>query len=326
LFFSAADKSYFRFSVEKFILIVEINFREVIRSLNVSTRRQFLKELGLGMAAGAVGFPLFSDGFAMPAQDPETIRVALLADSHLPNAKTESIAAQNLVAAVKEINSHRPPVDWVFFAGDLTDNGNHDSLELGRQIFSTLEVPCVLLPGEHDNAMTSGRLWQEIFGDGSFSFAYKGVHFLGCSTTIFNPATGTAHFHFTPEMQRQLSGILTAISPETPLVICSHAPCYRLFKPWRWWTENSESLYTLLQDHRKVYLLHGHVHQNITLRYRNLVFQGLRSTAWPMPDVRMGCGAVAPYTREQQRRGGCGWMLLTITDNGIITLEDRVWI
>jgi Icc protein len=290
----------------------------------VSSRRQFLKQISLGAAAGAVGLPSFAEGFALLVKDPEVIRIALLADSHLTSS-FETVAAQNLAAAVKEINGQRPPVDWVFFAGDLTDNGNHDSLKLGRQILAGLDVPCVLIPGEHDMAMAFGRMWQEIFGDGGFSFEYKGVHFLGCSTTIVNPATGTTYFHFTPERERQLSIILPAISPEIPLVICSHAPCYRLFRPWQWWTKNSESLYTLLQGQKQVYLLHGHVHQNITFQYRNLVFQGLRSTAWPLPDVRIGCCAAAPDTREQPSRAGCGWMLLTISNNGLIMLEDRVW-
>jgi calcineurin-like phosphoesterase family protein len=325
-FFSASEKSYFRSSCGKFILLLETSFNEVTRSLIVvSSRRQFLKQLGLGVAAGAMGLPMFSSRYVMPAPEPETIRIALLADAHLPSASPETVAAQKLAAAVEEINAQKAPIDWVFFAGDLTDDGDNNTLELGRRILSGLDAPCVMLPGEHDISVLSGGLGQEIFDDGSFSFAYRGVYFLGCSTTRFNPATRTADFLFTPELQRRLSGTLTAISPETPLVLLSHAPCYRLFQPWQWWTEDSESLHALLKGRQKVYLLHGHVHQNITLHYQNLVFQGLRSTAWPLPDVRMGCGAVPPLAKEQDSSAGCGWMLMTVTGDGAMTLEDRVW-
>lgn len=289
------------------------------------SRRQFLKQLGLGVAAGAMGLPIFSERFAMPAHQPEKIRIGLLADSHLPNASPETVAAQNLAAAVEEINAHKTPIDWVFFAGDLTDDGDNNTLELGRRILSGLEAPCLLLPGEHDISALSGRLGQQIFEDGVFSFAYRGVHFLGCNTTFFNPTTGTADFHFTSELQRRVSGKLAAISPETPLVILSHAPCYRLFQPWQWWTEDSESLYALLKGRRKVYLLHGHVHQNIGLHYQNLVFQGLRSTAWPLPDVRVGCGAAPALAIGHGSSAGCGWMLMTVTGDGAMNLEDRVW-
>ena len=99
-----------------------------------------------------------------------------------------------------------------------------------------------------------------------FSFAHQGVHFCGCNTNIFNPTTGTIDFHFSPELHRGLALELAAISPDTPLLIFSHAPLYRLFQPWQWWTEDSESLYNLLEPRKNVYLLHGHVHQNITLQ------------------------------------------------------------
>ncbi len=70
------------------------------------SRRQFLKQLGLGVAAGAMGWPNIFDQFAMPAHGPNTIKIALLADSHLPNASPETVAARNLMTAVEEINAH----------------------------------------------------------------------------------------------------------------------------------------------------------------------------------------------------------------------------
>ena len=111
------------------------------------SRRQFLKQFGLGVAAGAMGWPNIFDQFAMPAHGPNTIKIALLADSHLPDASPGTIAARNLMTAVEEINAQQPPVDLVFFAGDLTDNGDNGAMELGKYILSGLDAPCWLLPG-----------------------------------------------------------------------------------------------------------------------------------------------------------------------------------
>ncbi len=292
------------------------------------TRRQFLKQMGLGMAAGAAGLPFTSHPLlGMSYQDfSETnLRVALLADSHLPNANLGTVAARNLMAAVAEINAQNPPVDLVFLAGDLTDNGDTEALRLGRKILASLQAPCWLVPGEKDYPSDSDPVWEHVFGDSTFSFRHQGVHFIGFDTTVLNPATGRTFFQFSPQQYHWLARELGQISPEVPLLVISHAPLYRFFQPWEWWTEQAESLYDLLSPRENVFLLHGHVHQNIILQHRNLTFQGLRSTAWPLPDVRVGFKTLQPWPREIGSRTGCGWMLLTINGKGKMDIKDQVW-
>ncbi len=113
----------------------------------MSTRRQFLKQMSLGVAAGALGLPIISDPlFTMPALEPQKgLKIALLADAHLPSASPETVAAKNLLTAVAEINAQNPPVDLVFFAGDLTDNGDKKAFELGKDII--VRPKCPMLAG-----------------------------------------------------------------------------------------------------------------------------------------------------------------------------------
>jgi Icc protein len=293
----------------------------------VVTRRQFLKQLGLGMVAGAAGLPLTSSPiFGTPCQDsPELpLRVALLADSHLPDANIKSGQASRLAAAVAEINAHNPRVDLVILAGDLTDNGDTETLWLGKEILASLHAPCWLVPGEKDYPADSNPMWEDIFGDSNFSFTHQGVHFCGLNTTVHNPATGRKFFQFSRPQYHRLARELGPISPEVPLLVISHAPLYRLFQPWQWWTEQAESLYDLLSPRENVFLFHGHVHQNITLQHQNLTFQGLRSTAWPLPDVRVGFKTLQPPPREIGNPTGCGWMLLTINGKGDMIIKDQV--
>jgi 3',5'-cyclic-AMP phosphodiesterase len=292
------------------------------------TRRQFLKQVSLGIAAGAVGWPRPADSFfTLPSHNlaAQVIRVALLADSHLPDGNHETHAARNLMAAVTQINALTPPVDLVLLAGDLTDHGDVESLRLGRTILSSLQAPYWLVPGEGDSRTDSSSPWHDMFGHSRFSFIHKGVHFCGFDTAAIDPATGRRFFQFSTQLYRWLANELRHSSPETPVLILSHAPLYRLFRPWQWWTEQAESLHDLLFSREKVYLLHGHVHQNIVLHQGNLIFQGLRSTAWPQPDVRMGFQSVLPSTLRAGNQMGCGWMLLTGNGSGNFSIRDYLW-
>jgi 3',5'-cyclic-AMP phosphodiesterase len=292
------------------------------------SRRRFLKQLSLGVAACAVGLPLTgkpSGGVLGQDSVDNAVKVALLADSHLPDANRETAVAAHLMRAVAEINALKPPVDLVFLAGDLTDQGHPGALWLGREILSSLSAPYWVLPGEQDGPASASHRWQETFGGSSFSFLQSGVHFCGFDTTRFNPTTGKNHFHFRPEHHRWLVRELAPLSPEVPLVIISHAPLYRLFQPWQWWTEDVEALYELLSPRKNVYLFHGHVHHPVAIQHRNLAFQGLRPTSWPLPDVRVGCTAAPPEPPEIGKPWGCGWMLLTINGKGAAQLKDQVW-
>ncbi len=291
------------------------------------TRRRFMKQLSMGLAAGVLGWPRPADSFLGSPRERcgEDIRVALLADAHVPDDNPESRAARNLRAAVTEINALSPPVDLVLLAGDLTDRGDLGALLLGKEILSALPAPCWLVPGEKDCPAAPGSPWKTIFNHGTFSFRLKNVHFIGLDTSAIHSVSGHSFFQVTAEQCRWLARELTHSLPESPLLILSHAPLYRLFQPWQWWTEQAEILHDLLGSQDKVYLLHGHVHQNITLRQGNLTFQGLRSTAWPLPDVRIGLTTSQNAPAEIGTSPGCGWMLLTISSNHAVILHDRVW-
>lgn len=291
------------------------------------TRRQFLKQLGLGAAAGALGWPVRAEPRVPLAalSPPEELRIALLADAHLPSACPETATAKRFLQAVEEINAHQPSADLVFFAGDLSNQADFKALELGKEILSGLRAPCWLVPGEQDIPVSAGGLGQEHSGRLVFSFAHRGVYFCGCNTGRLDPNRGTVDFQVNSGLRRELAAVLAAVPPEAPLLIFTHAPLYRLFQPWGWWTEKAEVLHQVLAERERVFLLHGHVHQNITLQQENLTFQGLRSTAWPLPDVRIGLRTGSPQTPAGDRDSGCGWMLLTVRGDGAMILRDQIW-
>lgn len=292
----------------------------------MTTRRRFLKTLGLGLVAGASGLPSTSLAAPpLPAPHPAAplIRVALLADAHLPDADEKTGPARRLLAAVEAINTQEPPLELAFYLGDLSDQGASGALALGKAILDSLRPPCWLLPGEGE--VTAAAPWTALFGPGRFSFAHQGWHFLGLDTTVLHPVSRQYAFQVGFEHQAWLAGELARLEPTTPLVIFSHGPLYRLFQPWHWWTREAEVLHDLLAGRERVFLFNGHVHQNIALQQHNLVFQGVRATAWPSPDVRLGHQGEPPGPPANPGREGCGWMLLTCQSGGELTVEDKVW-
>ncbi|HZE21935.1 MAG TPA: hypothetical protein VE082_07780, partial [Desulfobaccales bacterium] len=84
-------------------------------------RREFIKQLGLGLAAGWAAGRLSWPRAAL-ASEPG-LRLALLADSHLKSGQEMRPEARALARAVAEINALSSPPDLVLMAGDLAHKG-----------------------------------------------------------------------------------------------------------------------------------------------------------------------------------------------------------
>ena len=223
----------------------------------VMNRREFVKQVGLGLAAGwAVGRLAWP--FTARAADPE-VRLALLADAHLKDGNDRRPEALALARAVAEIGKLSPPPELVLFAGDLAHRGRPDALDLGREILAGLPAPVWAVCGEGDHGPRGNSAWVRRWGSPWFSRPWRGFHLLGLDTSL-SPAAGGAVFEIGPVQRRWLARELSTLSPDTPLVILSHAPLARLFHPWQQWTGDAPEVARLLGQFSQVLYLHGHVH------------------------------------------------------------------
>ena len=287
-------------------------------------RRQFVKQVGLGLAAGwAVGRLAWP--FTARAADPE-VRLALLADAHLKDGNDRRPEALALARAVAEIGKLSPPPELVLFAGDLAHRGRPDALDLGRAILAGLPAPVWAVRGEGDHGPRGNSAWIRRWGDPWFSRPLRGFHLLGLDTSLA-PAAGGPVFEIGAVQRRWLGRELALLSPATPLVILSHAPLARLFHPWQQWTGDAPEVARLLAQFSQVLCLHGHVHRagidgqgsgagndttdrNIFCRWSSTRNQkpetenhlSLPATAWPRPLAVQGTPA-AP------RPGAGSWRL-----------------
>jgi 3',5'-cyclic AMP phosphodiesterase CpdA len=299
-------------------------------------RREFVKQVGLGLAAGwAVGRLAWP--FTARAADPE-VRLALLADAHLKDGNDRRPEALALALAVAEIGKISPPPELVLFAGDLAHRGRPDALDLGREILADLPAPVWAVCGEGDHGPRGNSAWVRRWKAPWFSRALPGFHLLGLDTSL-SPGVGGPVFELGAVQRRWLAQELARLSPLTPLVILSHAPLARLFHPWQQWTGDAPQVAQLLRPFSQVLCLHGHVHcagggdqgsgagyvETMPPDYRQTAYLSLQSqnpeprtqnhlslpaTAWPRPLPVQGTPATP---RPGVGPGGCGWTLATLS-------------
>lgn len=74
---------------------------------------------------------------------------------------------------------------FVVMSGDLTERGTRAQLEEFRERLKELRIPCYATLGNHELG-TDDRLFRELYGRGSFSFAFRGVRF-----TLLDSASAT---------------------------------------------------------------------------------------------------------------------------------------
>ncbi|MEW6660047.1 MAG: metallophosphoesterase [Thermodesulfobacteriota bacterium] len=302
-------------------------------------RREFLRRMTLGLAAGWLGGRWC---WPSPAQaEPPRLRLALLADAHLRDGDASCLEARALARAVAEIRRLRPAPDLVLFAGDLAHDGNPRALALGREILGDLPGTLAAVRGEGDATGKGAAAWTRLFGESRFSRSYPGFHLLGLHTSPTTSPQGPV-FEVGQEQRGWLAGELARLDPATPLVVLSHAPLYKIFRPWGQWTRDGVRVMGLLSKFPQIYCFHGHVHrvadsfqpsafsQDLTgpddlflteNRKPKTENHPLPALAWPLPSPLQGTPA-APG--PGQGPGGCGWGLVSLGGKSL-NYQPQLW-
>jgi 3',5'-cyclic AMP phosphodiesterase CpdA len=328
----------------------------LVRSLANCDRRHFLrvslKFAGMAAAAGIIpphAFQLVNVAHAASGDAADrSFRFAYISDTHLYARGMDHRFAKAVVKAVEDVNALDPQPDFVFFGGDLAQLGRPDELELGRQILSEVKAPIRMMVGEHDWYFDMGDKWKDLFGPDHYSFDHNGVHFVVLNSVVekdFWTAKG-----YTPEERMAIvSGLddnrqspfevgerqrdwlrddLRKVKKQTPIVVFSHSPLYKLYKPWNFWTDDAEEVQAILKPFETVSVIHGHTHQLLTNRIGNIDFHGMLSTAWPWPYAPEG---LPEYTVQMFRPDpfdqldGCGDGTVDVLTSGRVNKHYNLW-
>ncbi|HTU61158.1 MAG TPA: metallophosphoesterase [Polyangiales bacterium] len=334
---------------------------EALRALAKLDRRDFLRVssavLGATLAKGIVSPHSFSmidvaqaqdDKAPAGAQGKEPFRVAYISDSHLYEKKLNDRFVNALMRAVDDVNALDPQPDFVLYGGDLAQLGQPRELDLGAEILKQLKAPVRMMVGEHDWYLDMGEKWRDLFGAPTYSFDHKGVHFVVLNSVVekdfwterklspmdrMKTVAGLDNsvqspFSVGDEQRSWLSSDLGKLSPTTPVVVFSHSPLYKLYKPWNFWTDDAEQVQAILNRFKNVTVVHGHTHQLLTNRIGNIHFHGMLSTAWPWPYAPQGLPALTIQMSRPDPfnpNDGCGDGTLTVHPDALIDKFYNLW-
>ncbi|MEQ8750159.1 MAG: metallophosphoesterase [Amphiplicatus sp.] len=273
-------------------------------------RRSFMHVSAAAAAAAAANgvsfnFHSFTPVSVAKAQDTGAggFTFAYISDSHLYERTVNDRFVRSLMRAVDDINRLDPKPDFVLYGGDLAQLGAPAELELGSQILKAVQAPVRMMVGEHDWYLDMGEKWRDLFGAPTYSFDHKGVHFVVLNSvvekdfwternmtpeqrmqTVAGLDNGVqSRFEVGAEQRQWLADDLAKISAATPVIVFSHSPLYKYYKPWNFWTDDADEVQAILARFNKVTVIHGHTHQMLTNRIGNIDFHGMLSTAWPWP-------------------------------------------
>jgi 3',5'-cyclic-AMP phosphodiesterase len=302
------------------------------------TRRTFLKAAGVFAAAAA--FPVSRVEVALGQKPGEKFTFAYISDSHITQIKgTEFVKNfdNGLKKAVVEVNFMDPKPDFVVYGGDLAQLGKKEEFEHGLEMMKDLTLPIKWVTGEHDYYLDLGKYWQEKMAPLYYSFDHKGVHFVALNSILTdddwthkrwptpeermlqmarldNP--NGSPFMVKEEQRAWLKKDLGKIKQETPIIVLSHSPLYKIFKPWNFWTDDAEQIQAILKPFKNVTVLHGHVHQVLYNQMGQITFNAFLATAWPwpypttytllpnkMPSITVPMNRADPF----KERDGTGW-------------------
>src|SRR5512133_234117 len=277
---------------------------------NRTDRRTFLKVVGASLGFGALYRVAPALGASAPAralarqlarkngEGVTPFSFVQMSDTHVGfSGPANPTGTRAFERAVERVNSLPHTPDLILFTGDLTHDSEDPAQHAERMrrfqaIASRLKVQVQkAVPGEHDAGLDGGALYRQFFGDSSYSFDHRGVHFVALdNVSRAKPEVGAERIAW-------LDKDVARYSATTPIVVFTHRPLFDLKPEWEWFTRDGDEVMKVLSRHENVTVLYGHIHREHVheeARVRHLAARSL-IFAFPDPD---GAGEKKPLPFE----------------------------
>ena len=211
-----------------------------------------------------------------------------LSDSHMgfdKPANPDVIAT--FQTAIDKINALPVAPEFILHTGDVSHLAKAAQFDNVEQILKSARTQEVFyVPGEHDFVDDEGQQFRERFGKGTqgagwYSFAKKGVHFVGLVNVANLKAGGLGSLG--AEQLEWLEKDVKHLKSSTPVVVFAHIPLWTVYPDWGWGTDDSAQALGYLKRFGSVTVLNGHIHQTMQKVEGNVTFHTACSTAFPQP-------------------------------------------
>lgn len=259
-------------------------------------RRKFLKITGTSFGIGALYqvLPVAANGQSNEflnflgkenGERPTPFSFVQLSDTHVGfNGPPDPLGTKAFEHAVDMVNGMANKPELIIVTGDLV----HDSekpdeqaarMKLFREISSRLNTPMLkLVPGEHDAGLDGGQMYRENFGETSYSFDHRGVHFIALDNVSRpKPEVG-------PEGIAWLKKDLARFPKTAPIVVMTHRPLFDLKPEWEWFTSDGDDVMNVLAPYENVTVLYGHIHRDHEHEEGHAKHYAARSLIFGFPD------------------------------------------
>ncbi|WP_224998267.1 PQQ-binding-like beta-propeller repeat protein [Cesiribacter sp. SM1] len=194
--------------------------------------------------------PCLSFGFQQQQQQGDTLRFAVVTDTHIGKSGNN----KGLAAIVEDINQN-PEIDFVLHAGDVSDFGTASQLADAKNLMEGLTKPYYIVPGNHDTGWSdSGGLTYNVhWKDQKFLADIGGVRFIGVST---GPYGRMSRGYVPLDQMRWLDSLVMVTPKDQRVVFLTHYPL----------DEGLSNYYQLIEKLRElntvaVFVGHGHVNK-----------------------------------------------------------------
>jgi hypothetical protein len=260
-------------------------------------RRSFLKIVGASLGYGALYRVAPALGATAPArafarqlarsngEGVTPFSFVQLSDTHVGfSGPANPTGTRAFERAVEIVNQLPQAPELILFTGDLThdseDPADHASrMRRFQEIASRLRVRLrKAVPGEHDAGLDGGALYRQFFGDTSYSFDHRGVHFVALDNVSRpKPEVGSDRIAW-------LEKDLARYSATTPIVVFTHRPLFDLKPEWEWFTRDGDEVMKALSRHENVTVLYGHIHREHVHEEPRVRHLAARSLIFAFPD------------------------------------------